>query len=296
MTGPDRCAPRSAAAGLAVRRRTLLAAAPLALAGCSRVALLDAVDPAVGPVERGIAYGDHARQRLDMHRPGEGAGEAVVVWFYGGSWRDGSRGNYDFAARRFADAGAVALVPDYRLYPEVRYPAFVEDGAAAVAWAVRQLGAGSPDGPPLILAGHSAGAYIAAMLALDSRWLDAAGPGRGRVAGWLGLSGPYDFYPFETRTTRAVFDGLDDPQASQPIAHAGPGAPSTLLATGTDDRTVLPRNTFRLADALRASGVPVEVVAVPGGHAKTLTALSRPFADDRIVGPVTDFVRQGARA
>ncbi|MEQ8968047.1 MAG: alpha/beta hydrolase [Azospirillaceae bacterium] len=282
-----RAAIRRAAGSLAA-----LAVAPVSLTACAPVALLDAVDPASGPVERAIAYGDHPRQRLDLHRPAEGGAPptAVAVWFYGGSWRNGERGHYDFAARRLADAGAATIVPDYRLYPEVTYPAFLEDGAAAVAWAVDRLGAGRPGGAPLILAGHSAGAYIAAMLALDPRWLDAAGPGRGVVDGWIGLSGPYDFYPFETRITRAVFAGLEEPRESQPITHAGPGAPPCLLVTGESDGTVLPRNTRRLAEALRAAGAPVEVVTVPGGHATTLKALSRPFADARVIDPVTRFI------
>ena len=86
--------------------------------------------------------------------------------FYGGGWEDGSRADYRFAAMALARRGVVVMVPDYRLYPDVRFPDFIADGARAVRWARRNAIEFGADPRLLFSVGHSAGAYIAAMLKL----------------------------------------------------------------------------------------------------------------------------------
>lgn len=229
----------------------------------------------------GIAYGDNARQQLDIYVPdhpvaSDPAGQRpVIVWFYGGSWNSGSREGYAFAGRALAARGFVTVVADYRLVPEVRFPGFVEDGAAAVRWVRANIGDYGGDGERIVLAGHSAGAYIGAMLANDPQWL---GEDRDAVAGFAGLAGPYDFYPFDTSSTVEAFGRWPDARATQPVTFADASAPPALLLTGQDDTTVKPRNSEALSARLGAAGVDADVVHYTGvDHIDIVIALARPL-------------------
>ena len=257
-------------------------------------------DRGANQVARDIEYGRQARQRLDIYAPRQAPNDTlpVVVFFYGGAWSDGARRHYGFAARALAALGHVVVVPDYRLVPEVEYPDFLADCAAAVGFVAETVGRYGGDAGRLVLAGHSAGAYNAAMLALDRRWLPDAV--RSSIVGVIGLSGPYDFFPFDGPISRRVFGAAPDPSSTQPINHVGPRAPPMLLISGGRDDLVLPRNSGHLAAALDAHGVPATLRIYPRlGHAETLLALSLPLrwmapvlAEcgsflDRVTGPAT---------
>lgn len=263
----------------AIVKRFGVLAALAGLPACSPLGLLDAVVPTGGYVrEAGIDYGDGPRQQLDLYRPPEASGpRPVVVFFYGGGWRTGDRGDYRFVGQALAAEGFVVAIPDYRLYPQVRFPAFVEDGAAAVSWVAANVERYGGDPDRIFLAGHSAGAHIATMLALDRRYLAAAGTPTAVPAGAAGLAGPYDWVPSgEIRRILAA----DEPggRSAIPIDAAGPAAPAMLLQTGTDDDTVDPGNATRLAVRLRGAGRPVDVISYPGiGHAGILGALASPL-------------------
>jgi acetyl esterase/lipase len=260
-------------------------AAPLLaafLAACSPLRAFNAIvphDSGAVAVERGAAYGAHPRQRVDLYRPRSWRpGQAplpMIVFIYGGSWQEGERQGYAFAARGLADAGFVVAVPDYRLVPEVRFPAFVEDGAAAVRWVranAARLG-GDPD--RIVLVGHSAGAYNAAMLALDERWL---GADRAAIRGLVGIAGPYDFLPLDKQASIAAFGQERDLPRTQPVNFASAGDPPALLLHGARDTTVYPRNSEQLAARLRAAGVAAQLKLYPRvGHVGIVTALARPF-------------------
>jgi acetyl esterase/lipase len=272
-----------------LRRIAGLLLGVLALAGCSPLGAFNSVvpkDSGSGLVAQGVAYGQDPRQRLDVYRPdGEGV-RPVVVFFYGGSWDSGRREDYRFAAQAIAAGGFVTVVPDYRLYPQVRFPGFVDDGAAAVAYARRHAAEWGGDPDRVLLVGHSAGAYIVAMLALDGGRLLRTGVPRSAIRGWAGLSGPYDFYPFDVPASQRTFGDWPNPEATQPINFAGRGDPPAFLATGTADETVRPRNSEALAARLRRAGVPVVLKHYEGlSHTDTLLALSRPL---RGRGPVLD--------
>ena len=201
----------------------------------------------------------------------------MVVFFYGGSWNSGDRREYGFVGRALAALGYVVVVPDHRLVPEVEYPLFLEDCAAAIAWVVAHIGEYGCDPDRLALVGHSAGAYNAAMMVLDPKYLAAQGL-TDRVKGLVGLSGPYDFYPFDVAITLRVFGAAGDGEATQPIGKVTPAMPPALLATGHADRLVHPRHTVALAQKLRDAGVPVTEKHYPRtGHALPLLALGRPL-------------------
>ena len=272
-----------------IRRRLALVAALLGAgalaAACSPLALLNTLpsDPARVAV-RGAAYGADPRQRLDVYAPAAavsasaGKGAPVLVFFYGGGWSSGERGGYAFAGRSMAAEGFVTVVPDYRLTPAVRFPAFVQDGASAVAWTRAHAAEYGGDPDRIVLMGHSAGAYIAAMLAMDPQWLAAAGAPAGTVKAWAGLAGPYDFYPFDVKSSQAAFGAWPKPQETQPIAFAGAGDPPAFLGHGDVDSTVRLKNSANLAAKLSAAGVPVELKVYPGvQHVPLLLALTRTF-------------------
>jgi len=203
---------------------------------------------------RSIAYATHSRHRLDVCRPSDAHAATVVVFFYGGAWRSGNKELYRYAAKALARRGYVAVVPDYRIYPEARYPDFLEDGALAVRWVKDNIASFGGDPGKLFLMGHSAGAHIAAMLSMDARWLSGVGLNPGRdIAGLIGLAGPYDYLPLRDETLKVIFGGADRPD-TQPIFHVSSGAPPTLLLTGGRDRLVEPGNSARFAAQLVAAG------------------------------------------
>lgn len=246
-------------------------ASPARARGGFAVDLLNRLSPRRGiTIREGVAYGPGPRHRLDVYSPARAAAAApapAVVFFYGGGWEEGDRGIYRFVGAALAARGILTLVPDYRLYPEVRFPAFMEDAAAAVAWARSFLTTLGGDPGRLFLMGHSAGAQIATLLALDPSYLRAAGMAGGRLAGVIGLAGPYDFLPLRSPTLKAIFGPEVDWPVSQPITYASAAAPPMLLAAGTADGVVDPGNTERLAARLRAVGATVEMRLYRGlGH------------------------------
>ena len=255
----------------------------LGLASCSPLSLFDAIGPRDGggrQAARNQPFGPSPRQRLDVYAPVEMPPEPpiVVVFFYGGSWSSGAKEDYAFVGHALAAQGFVAVLPDYRLAQDAPYPGFLEDGAAAIAWVHANVARYGGDPKRIVLAGHSAGAYNAAMLGLDTRYLKAAGVDPGIVRAVAGLSGPYDFYPFDGDTAERVFGGAPDPHATQPISYAGPHSPPAFLATGDADTVVRPRNTQSLAAKLRAANIPVQERIYPGlDHTDTLLALSVTF-------------------
>jgi acetyl esterase/lipase len=199
------------------------------------------------------------------------------VFFYGGGWEGGSKDGYLFAARPFVEAGYIVAVPDYRVYPEVRFPAFVEDGALALRWIADNVGRYGGETGKIYLAGHSAGAHTATLLALDLRYLQMQRLPATHIVAVAALAGPHDFTP-NSGTLREVFSTASDLRQIQPTNFVRANAPPMFLATGDADTTVLPRNSINLANALKAKGNAVELKIYPGiGHVGIAMALAPSF-------------------
>ena len=257
-----------------------MAALPLLLAGgCSPVGILNALSPD-RLVAQSIPYGDGPRRSLDVYAPEPDPSRRdappVVLFLYGGSWDSGSKAIYRFVGGALAALGFIVVIPDYRLYPEVRYPDFLDDCAAALAWTRRHATRfGAAATPPFVM-GHSAGAYNAAMLTLDPRWLARAGMSpRADLRGMVGLAGPYDFLPLDTDELRRIFAPGRPLRSTQPIDHVDGRNPPVLLLAGSADKTVQPSNSTRLAARIRLAGGVVEERLYPGvDHLQILGAFA----------------------
>ena len=129
-------------------------------------------------------YGPHKRMQLDLFPPVSQAGQIwsdhngtplrpTILFFYGGSWKSGSRGLYRPLGLALSRAGFAVAIADYRLYPEVTFPAFMEDAAAALSWVQAFAPEFGGDPADIRLMGHSAGAHMGALLCLDPAWLEA---------------------------------------------------------------------------------------------------------------------------
>lgn len=261
--------------------RLLLSAICPVLAGCQSALYsgINLLADDAGVVEhRGIVFDPARDLALDVYQPQRPrAGAPVVVFFYGGSWRNGERGWNAFVGRALARSGVLAVIPDYRKVPGVRFPAFVEDGARAVAWAHAHAAGYGGDPGRVHLMGHSAGAHIAALLGSDGDYLAALGLAPDDLASVIGLAGPYDFLPIASRRLAEVFGPVDDHPASQPVNFVDGDEPPFLLLQGLDDSVVIPRNARRMAARLDAQGIGVELREYPDvGHPGILLALARP--------------------
>lgn len=233
------------------------------LGGCSPAALLNTTVARKGyTLEANIPYGPNSRQKLDFYRPESPRADGkAVLFFYGGSWDSGSKDDYLFVAQALAASGYSVVIPDYRLYPEVRFPDFVDDGAQATRWAVDRVGVDK-----LFIMGHSAGAEIASLLVTRTPYLQAAGVDRMKLRGFVGLSGPYDFLPLTSAKLIDIFGGANNPNI-EAITFAKAPLPPALLIHGTGDDTVYPHNSEHLAAAWRKAGAAVELKLYPGvGH------------------------------
>jgi acetyl esterase/lipase len=272
-----------------------IAGAALVLGGlsaCSPLSVINAVSPGNAlQADADVAYGLKARQRLDVYRPASASNSSpVIVFFYGGNWNKGDRADYAFVGRALAKRGFVVVIPDYSLYPDVRYPEILADSAAAVAWTVREIKNYGGDASRLFVMGHSAGAYNAAMVALDPALLAKAGVKPGVVRGFIGLAGPYNFLPVENVDTRPVFNFPNTPLESQPINHVSAASPPALLIAANKDDMVNPaRNTGALAKKFRADGVPVrEVYLDRVNHVTLVGSLATPLHK---LAPTLDIVQ-----
>lgn len=227
----------------------------------------------------GVPYGPDERHRLDVFAPATRTSGPIVLFFYGGAWTSGDRGTYEFVGTALAARGITTVVADYRLYPQVSFPGFVEDAARAYAWVDRRLAHAGGRRRPVFLMGHSAGAHTAAMLAVDRHWLAAAAPHAAAPAGLIGLAGPYAFDPTTWDTTAAIFAPVaGKADRARPARLVRRRGPPTLLLHGADDRTVGLFNTTEFAEALSAHGTPVRTVVYPDiGHVGLVSAIAKPL-------------------
>lgn len=245
------------------------------LSACAPTGLVNLLVPRSGyAVHRGVAYGPDPRQKLDIYVPdGLKAPAPVLLFFYGGSWESGSRDQYLAFGQAFASAGIVTVVADYRLYPQVRWPAFAQDAASAVALLHKDIAKYGGDPKRLFVSGHSAGAYNAVMVASDPKYLESVGGDFSWLRGVIGIAGPYDLLPLKSDDLIDIFHGANNRQIL-PITHVDGPRPPMLLIHGTADTTVGPQNTRSMAHTLKTHGSAVEKITYKDvGHLGIILSL-----------------------
>lgn len=273
-----------------LRNLIIALVATLGLAACRGVDLVNALTPKDGyQVTRNVAYGDKPQQRMDIYTPDHRtASRCAIVFFYGGSWQDGSKDDYTFAGEALSETGCVVAIPDYRVYPDVSFPTFITDSAAAVAWVQKHADGYDINQKNIFIAGHSAGAYNAAMVLL---YPPARSPALKNIRGLIGLAGPYDFLPLTDKKLIALFSTAKDQRDTQPITYVdqAPYLPPTLLLLGDDDTTVGPYNSHNMAAALRKRAVKVTLKEYKGvGHIGMALSLASGF---RAMAPTLDDIK-----
>ncbi|MFT3726735.1 MAG: alpha/beta hydrolase [Terricaulis sp.] len=281
-----------------MRRRGVLGAfgATLAAACTPTLGQFNAITPKDSggrAVRHDIAYGAEQRQKLDLYAPRQMTiGMPIVVFFYGGSWNSGAKRDYEFAGDALSSRGFLTAIPDYRLVPDVRFPAFVEDCAAAVRATIANAHEFGGDANKVVLMGHSAGAYNAMMLGLDRRFLERAGVSASSVRGVVGLAGPYDFLPLDVKSTQEAFGEAHDLNATQPINFARRDAPPLQLLWGEKDTVVGRRSINALQRAAEAAHERVETKIYPNvDHVGLMLALSRFFRGSApVLADASDFI------
>ncbi|MEO5695279.1 MAG: alpha/beta hydrolase [Usitatibacter sp.] len=270
-------------------------AALFSLSACSPLAVLNAVVPHGTFVEtEGITFREGPRGKLDVYMPkDEATTHPVIVFLYGGAWDSGDRGNYLFVAEALASRGFVVVIPDYRVYPKVRYPAFVEDAAAAFAWTKKEIGRYKGDPDKVFLMGHSAGAHIGAMVTYNERFLGAHGLKRSDVRGFIGLAGPYDFVPDEEKIIAALSGEGDPVKTAMPARFVHGGEPPSLLIRGDKDTRVGAINQDRLVAALKAAGSSYQDIRYPDmTHSTVVAKLAKPLRNDALLDAIAQFARR----
>lgn len=270
----------------------------LSFSACSPVTVLNAMVPESGYQHQAdIVYADNPRLKLDIYKPVSTTGSkkpATIIFFYGGGWEAGEKADYKFVAEAFTSQGMMVVIPDYRVFPEVVFPEFLQDAAHSLAWTKEHIAEFGGDPEQLFVAGHSAGAHIAAMLTLNPVYLQQVGMQPQQLSGLIGLAGPYDFLPLKSETLKEIFGEESQRWQSQPINFVTTQHPPTLLLVGKRDRTVLSRNSYRLADKLKQQGNWVELVEFDEyGHVAMVAKLAKPLrGEGALLTAIVRFVEQ----
>ena len=243
--------------------KILSAFTALIISGCTQVSLGVANLPAKfsdTEIKTDIAYGDEAWQKLDIYVPQNAKSKKlpVVTFFYGGRWTDGSKGMYQFVGQAFADEGYIVVIPDYSKYPDVKFPVFVEDAAAAIAWTYKNIEKYNGDRQNFFVTGHSSGAHIGSLAFADERYLKKYDLKPNIVTAFAGKAGPYDFIP-EADDLKDIFGPPEKYPQMQVTSFIDGTEPPMLLLWGEQDKAVWARNHKRLSEKINKEGGRVEV-------------------------------------
>jgi len=227
---------------------------------------------------RNIAYGNGPRQRMDVYMPLNAPASApMLLFFYGGAFRCGRKEEYPVVGQAFASKGIVVAVADYRIHPEGRFPDFLEDGALAVAAMHARAAEWGGDPDRIFVAGHSAGAYLAVMLAANPAYLRATGADPAWIRGVIALAGRYHELPLGDATALEIFRGPARDE-TRPGTYIDGKRPPMLLVSGANDHASVLESLRRLAARLREHGSEAEEIVYPGtGHMGSMLALAPGF-------------------
>lgn len=267
----------------------------LGLGACSGTQVLNSFTPNSGYTRStNIVFDDATGLKLDVYTPTNARKAPVVIFYHGGRWEEGNKDQYEFVGQALASQGFVAVLPNYRLYPQVHYMAILQDSAKAVVWAHQHIADYGGDPGKLVVMGHSSGAYNAAMLALDGEILKGVGGSRAWLRGMIGLAGPYDFLPLTAPDLRDLFGPPEHFDRTQPVMWVDGSNPPLLLIHGENDENVYVKNTRSLAQRVQRAGGPVTTIIYPDlSHEMIIECLSTLYRNRADVLPnIAEFVRK----
>jgi acetyl esterase/lipase len=248
---------------------------------CSPVKLLNSMIPTDSySIKENIAYGELNRQKLDIYIPKKKGDKPlpVVLFYYGGGWDSGEKENYLFVAEAFTSKGYLTVIPDYRVFPDVKFPEFMRDPVSAGQWVKQYIASYGGDSDNIFVVGHSAGAHIGMMLNLNKDYLASADLKPDQFRAFIGLAGPYDFLPLQSKRLKDIFGPEETRWQSQPINFVTGDNQPTLLLVGLEDDTVWPKNSINLANAIHVKKGQVKVLKYPSyGHVDMVAKLAKPF-------------------
>lgn len=261
-------------------RIALLALLLLTMSGCTKAAFIAANWPTYFDniaVVHDRAYGPEPSQKLDMYVPIDLQNKQidVIVFLYGGRWTYGTKEDYRFVGATFAKRGFLVVIPDYRKYPSVRFPRFVQDGAKALTWVSDHIAEFHGDPARIHVVGHSAGAHIGALLAADPHYLADEGKDRSlTIYDFAGLAGPYAFTPDEP-DLEDMFGPPQNYPNMQVTTFIDGTQPPMLLLYGDKDTAVKQANLQKLELRIMERGGCVRSRIYPGvDHTDLIGSLS----------------------
>lgn len=252
-------------------------------------------------IDRNVPYIEDGDEKhlLDIYAPPNADGLPVVMWFYGGGWRSGDKRLFEHLGRALAIRGIVTVAANYRLTPAVKHPAHAEDCAAAVAWAYNNVGSYGGDPNSIFLTGHSAGAHLSSLIALDRRYLDAVGVPESAIRGVVPISGATDLaghvgsteITSRSQVEEAFGTSQEELTDASPLHFVRADAPPFLVIVAEDDPPGLQEQGKKLADALREADVLVRYIVVKGRDHFSIVRRFGP-GDDTTADAVAEFVHR----
>lgn len=236
---------------------------------------------------------EKTRCKLDVYAPMGAKGLPCVVWFHGGGLTEGDKKSARAGGYALAADGVILVSANYRLSPQAKYPAYVEDSAAAVAWMKRHAADYGADPRRLYVAGHSAGGYLAAMVCADERWLKPHGLTLTDIAGAFPVSGQTATH-YTIREERGLAKTAILVDDAAPLNHAGKDTPPWLILYAEKEMTLRGDENRYFAAALKAAGhQQVEVREMAGyNHGSIGGRLGE--ADDAVRKALVEFIRRTA--
>ena len=245
-----------------------------------------------------FSYGGHQRQQLDLYLPRRVKPKMSVVFVHGGVWKSGHKDEYAFVGQALAAHGIATAVVGYRLFPEVRFPDFVNDIAQALGWLqTNGQSHGFDVDSGVVMIGHSAGAHLASLVTLNQQYAETFGFSPALVKGVVGLAGIYSLRPEKDTLMGDIFQPAEqqnDYFDVNPINYLTKGGVPLYLIHGQKDQTVACRNAERMFKDALLAGHPVDI------HVENRYGHVRPIMDfiplmpshRRFMKKITGFIEE----
>lgn len=246
-------------------------------------------------VHKNISYTEKPDNQLDIYVPSKDI-KAVIVFYYGGCWGNctsKNKADYLFIADTLTKQGYAVVIPDCRQYPDVKFHDIMDDAEASFLWSINHLQEYKIETDNIYVMGHSSGAHVAAMLVDNKKYIVED---RKKINGFIGLAGPYDFYPFDKEDAYLydLFSSQNNYYASQPINHIDGNEPPHLILHGKNDKTVFTHNAVNITQKLKQNNTEHQLVLFEKmKHVNILVSLSKPLRkNSKVLKHINSFIEK----